>query len=306
LPLGGDRWDEIYSVENRPAAPREAPTVAAHRVVTPGYFELMGIRLRRGRDFNERDRAGQPLAVIVNESLARRHWPCEDPLGKRLKYGAADLRSPWLTVVGVVGDVKLEDVRRESRDTIYAPLGQAPVEAMALVIRSGGDPLGLVPTVREQIRALDRDLPVYQIRTMDEALAQRVWDSRFFSWLLATLAGLAVTLAVVGVYGVVSQAVAQRSREIGIRMALGASPNAVRALVMGQVLRLALAGVAAGLAASLALVRALAALMSEVNATDPAIFAGGAMLLAAAALAASYIPARKAMKLDPLVTLRAE
>jgi putative ABC transport system permease protein len=307
LPLGGDRWDETYSPDTEPALFSDRLPVAAHRVITPGYFKLMQIQLLRGREFDERDGLDRShQVVIINESLARRYWPDQNPLGKRLKYGRPDSSSPWLQIVGVVNDIKHEDLRREPRDILYIPYRQLPVPAMALVIRTSVDPLSPARAVREQIRVIDPNLPIYQIRTMQQVMIRSFWDARFFSWLLAIMASIAMVLALVGVYGVVRHSVAQRTQEIGIRIALGASPAVVLKLAIVRGVKVAAMGITCGLAASLVLTRVLSLLLYDVSSTDPQVFAMTPSLLALAALSASYLPARKAIKVDPVAALRAE
>jgi putative ABC transport system permease protein len=307
LPLGGDRWDETYSPDAESSLFSERLPVAAHRVITPGYFKLMEIQLLRGREFDECDGLDRVhRVVIVNESLARRYWPGHDPLGKRLKYGRPDSPSPWLNIVGIVKDIKDEDLRREPRDILYIPHRQLPVSAMALVIRTSVDPLSLAQKVREEIRIIDPNLPVYQIRTMQQVMNRSFWDARFFSWLLGIMACIALVLALVGVYGVVRYSVAQRTQEIGIRLALGASPAVVMKLAIGRVMKVAAIGIAGGLVASLVFTPVLSLLLYDVSSTDPLVFAMTPSLLALAALLAAYLPARKAMKVDPVAALRAE
>ncbi len=306
LPLGGDRWYVEYSVESPSPNSAIGPMpAAAHRVVTPEYFDVIGIPLLRGRGFSATDGADRSLGVvIISQSLARRCWPDEDAIGKWLKYGKPDSGGSWLTVVGIVADIKNHDVRDAGNESLYVPLRQLPVSAMALVIRSTGDPLRLATPVREQIRGLDRDLPVYQIRTMEQMIRRSLWQSRFNSWLFAIFAATALLLAAIGVYAVISQSASQRAREISIRMALGARRGDVIGLVVGEGLRLTLIGLAIGLASAAVLTRILTGLLYDVSATDPATFAAASLLLFVVSTLACYLPARRAATADPIVALR--
>ncbi|HYL72909.1 MAG TPA: FtsX-like permease family protein, partial [Bryobacteraceae bacterium] len=252
------------------------------------------------------DTATNPRVIIVDEFMARELWPNQDAIGKRVRSGGQESKSPWQTVVGVVGRVKQYSLDSDSRIAMYIPHTQNPSRALTVVLRSASDPAALTAAAKKEIREMDPDLPVYAVRTMtdrvDESLARR----RFAMSLLGVFAGVALILAAVGIYGVMAYLVNQGTREIGIRIALGATERGILTLVVRQGMTLALTGVATGLAGAIALTRFLRTLLFGVNATDPLTFAGIALLLAAIALLASYIPARRAARIDPMVSLRCE
>ncbi len=301
LPLAGDRSTSGLTIEGRTA---EKPEVH-YRVATPGYFSLTGIPLRSGRGFTERDAEGQPGVVVVNETLARRYWPNENVLGKRLKLGP-NANAPWLTIVGVTGDARNFGLDEEARPEAYVSYQQSPAERMRLVIRTATEPLSLIPSVRAAVQAFDRDLPFSQAATMEQLYAKSVAHRRLNMFLLAIFAAVALLLAIVGIYGVMSYAVTQRTHEIGVRVALGAQANDILKLVIGQGMKSVLTGVTVGLIAAFGLTRLMKSLLYEVAPTDPVTFAGVAFLLAIVALLACYVPARRATKVDPMVALRCE
>ena len=275
-----------------------------HRIVTAGYFEALGVPLVAGRTFHRFDRPGSPLVLVVNEAMARELWPGEDPLGKRLAF---DPEGPWHEVVGVVGDTRDQGLEAPADPAIYAPLAQKGwhwMTWMTVLVRTGGDPYAVADAVREEVWALDPSLPVLATRTVDEIYAESRARRRFHTLLLSLFAGFALVLGLVGLYGVTAFAVARRTREIGIRMALGAQRASVAAMVLRQGAVLAALGLAAGTAAALALSRTLASLLYGIGPHDPATFAAVVGLLAAAALGACYLPARRAARLDPTRALR--
>ncbi len=303
-PLSGLRSATGFSVASRPTPkPGEEP-VTGVSIVTPGYFATMGIPLVKGRLFSERDRAGAPQAAIVSESLARQQFPGIDPIGQRLfvQWGR---QTPY-EIVGVVGDVKHDGLDKESPPNVYFPDAQEPNGSGTLVIRSGVNPIKLAPVIEQVIHAFDKGQAIADIQPLDVLVSNSVARPRFQSVLLASFAGLALLLAAIGIFGVMSYSVAQRSHEIGIRVALGAQRYQVLRLVVGQGLLLALIGIAAGLAGALALTRYLRSLLFEVSPTDPWTFVGVPVILCAVAVAASYFPARRAARVDPIVALRHE
>jgi putative ABC transport system permease protein len=303
LPLSGGRYSLTFTTEGLPPAPGAEPTSAQYRVATPDYFRTMGISLVRGRVFTEQDRAGAPPVAVINQAMARQFWPNTDPIGQRIFID--DRTQSPREIVGVVGDVR-QWLSMSALPEMYVSQLQVGWSSLALVIRSQLVPSSLVAAVSDQVHALNKNLPVYRIAAMEEIVARSVGDRKFSAYLLAIFALLAVVLAAVGIYGVMSHTVALRTREIGIRMALGAEPRDVLAGVLGQGMLLALGGLSIGLAAAFALTHFMASMLFGVTPTDPATFAGVAILLALVALAACYIPARRAMRVDPLVALRYE
>jgi putative ABC transport system permease protein len=289
----------------RELADEEVPLDA----VTPDYFRVMGIRLIAGRTFTPRDRAGMPGVVIVNEHFARRFWPNESAVGKRFHYGSAEAdttKTPWLTVVGVVADMRRTGFDAPVRNESYLPLAQRATWRMTLVVRTATEPLALASAVRGAVRAVDHDQPVFDVQSMDQRLAGMVAQRRFSMALLGTFAALALVLAVVGVYGVTAYVVAQRTREIGLRLALGAQPETVVRMVVRQGMRVSAVGIAVGFAAALALTRLMASLLYGVSATDAMTFASVLATLALVTLLANWLPARRAARVDPVVALREE
>jgi putative ABC transport system permease protein len=306
LPLSGTGSSGTTTIDTRAVPPQEASPEADWRAVTPGFFEAMGIRLIRGRYFEERDAETATPAAIIDETMAETYWPEDDPIGKRLKRGGMQSRNPWMTVVGVVKHVRYRTLEERSRVQLYWPHLQNPSRSMSLALRTSVDPAALSPAVQRVILGLDPDRPVSRVRTMEELLADSIARRKFSMLLLAIFAAAALLLASIGVYGVLSFAVTQRSHEMGIRMALGASRGSVLRLVMSQSLALALTGAAIGLAASFWLTRLISTLLFDVKAHDPATFALVPAFLVAVALAAGYLPARRATKVDPMIVLRYE
>jgi putative ABC transport system permease protein len=307
LPLSGGGWGRSLTVEGLPVLPvGQAPSIN-HCVVTPDYFRAMGITLLEGRDFAEADAGDATKVVIIDEGLAREYWPRESPLGKRVRFGPPEANEPWHVIVGVVREVKHESLNLTQRKSVYLPHAQVSIGSMALAVRTrGGNPESLAAAVRAQVRELDPNQPVTAVRTMSEIVSRSVWQSRLYTILFGVFAAVALLLASVGIYGVMSYAVTQRTHEIGIRMALGAQRADVLRLIIGQGMWLALLGVCVGVLASLGLTRLMQSLLFGVGATDPVTFAGVAALLSAAALLACYLPARRATKVDPMIALRYE
>jgi predicted permease len=306
LPLSGYfAWGPI-TVEGRIPLPGENFINADQRVVAGRYFQAMGIPLLRGRLFDDGDTADKPRVVIIDDYMAAQLWPGGDPLGKRIRFGDLASPGPWATVVGVVGRVKQYALDSDGRIALYFAHTQSPSRAMYVAVRSRGELRALAPSVRAEIRGIDPDLPLYHVRPMTEWVDQSLARNRFAMLLLSLFAGLALALATVGVYGVIACLVSQGRREIGIRMALGASQRAVLGLVLRQGLAMALYGGASGLLAAFVLTRFMESLLFGVKGTDAATFATVALGLTAVALLASYLPARRAVRIDPMVSLRAE
>jgi putative ABC transport system permease protein len=273
-------------------------------IVNADYFRAAGIPVKGGRCFTEGDRAGAPGVMLVNERFVRRYFPNEDPVGKRLKAG--DDTVDWKTIIGVVGDVRQRHLTQPPEPRVYLSYLQCGANRMNLVVRTQGDPMNLAAAVRSTILSVDPDQPIYSLMTLNQRRAEALAPQRMHMWLSSALGALALALATVGIYGVMSFAVAQRSHEIGVRMALGAQIPDVLRLVVGQGLRLTLAGVVVGLLAALGLTRFLSSLLYGVTPIDPPTFAGVAILLSGIALLACYLPARRAAKVDPMVALRYE
>ena len=297
LPLKGYRWTGDMTIEGRPA--EDYIREVRHKEITPGYFETMGARLLGGRAFTSLDNEKSEQVVVVNDRLARRYFPEGDALGKRIKFSKPTEDGMWRTIIGIVSDEKQDGLGSEIRPEIFQSHLQNAQTQMSIVVRTSVDPQSLIGAVRGEIRAMDKDLPPYEIKTMREVLYESASRERFTTLLLAVFAGLALVLAAVGIYGVMSYSISQRTHEIGVRMALGASSRDVLRLVLGQGMRLALAGVGAGLVAAFVLTRLMSKLLYGVSATDPVTFAGISLLLVAVALLACYLPARRATVVEP-------
>jgi len=305
LPLTYDGDSMPIGIEGRTDPPPDQRPDVILRVVGPGYFSTMGIPLVRGRDFSEQDKADSARVVIVSEKTARHFWPGENPIGKRLKPGSTNRNIPWIEIIGVVKDVRQNDFVSEPKMQMYMPYQQLNSFAPnALVVRTNVEPLSLAGAVRNAIWAVDKDQPVSNLRSMDEIVSEAVARQRFSMLLLGIFAALAMVLAAVGIYGVMSYSIAQRTREIGLRIALGAQKSDVLKMILRQGLRFVAAGLAIGLAASFVLTRVMASLLFGISATDPATFVSISLVLIAVALLASYIPAVRAMKIDPMLALR--
>ena len=310
IPLTFFRGSKGFTIEGRPPiAPGQIP-MAGYDVVTPGYFATMHIALSQGRDFLWSDTPETQPIIIINEAMAKAYWPQEDPLGKRIRQGGPDERQlPWLTIAGIVGDIREFDPLTAPRPTMYFPITQFADPGGILrdwVARAVGDPLTVASSVRAAVWSVDQDLPVTRVRTMEEVWSLSIASERLNLLLFALFASLAVVLATGGIYGVMAYNVAERTREIGIRVALGARSNDVMKLVLAQGVRLTALGLLLGLTAAFALTRLMASMIYRVSSTDAATFFTVALLLGAVALAACYIPARRALRVDPMVALRYE
>ena len=297
-------WGPI-TVEGRTPLPGEKFINADQRVVGGHYFEAMEIPLLSGRLFNEQDTVTSPKVVLIDEYMAQQLWPGADPVGKRIRV-EADKATPWATVVGVVGRIKQYTLDSDSRIALYFAQTQYVTRDMNVVMRSSTDPAALTSAVKPEIRALDPDLPVYHVRTMQQRVDESLARRRFSMLLFALFAFLALSLATVGIYGVMAYLVSQSTREIGIRMALGATQRGILSLVVRQGMVLALCGVFVGLVAAIILTRLMQSLLFGVGATDPFTFFSTAVLLTLIALLACFIPAQRAARIDPMVSLRCD
>ncbi|MFL6260968.1 MAG: ADOP family duplicated permease [Thermoanaerobaculia bacterium] len=307
LPLSGEDESLTFTVAGRPPAPPGKEESIRIATVTPGYFKLLGIRVARGREFLPQDRDGGQPVVMINEAAARQFFPGEEPLRKRVEIGWRVNGVPHGgEIVGIVADFKQDALQREVEPQLFMPYDQAPVEALSVVLRSSGDPGALAPEIRPVVHALDPDLPVYELQPLAESVAGSTSQSRFYMLLLGGFAVIALLLAAVGIYGVIAYAVRQRTQEIGIRMALGASRDKVLRMVVGQGMILALVGAVAGLLGALVATRGMRSLLFEVSASDPATYTGVALVLVAVAAVAAYLPARRAARTEPNLALRGE
>ncbi len=306
LPLrGGNAYLDV-TLERGGVGADGGGLAAYWRSVSPGYFAAMGIPLRRGRDLDARDDARAPGVAVVSETLASRFWPGGEALGRRLKVALPDEEAPWLQVVGVVGDVLHSGITTTGTPELYVPYAQAPSPFMRLVVRGPDDPRILVAGLKRAIAQSDPDLPLADVSTMEAVVSGSIAAPRFRGLLLGAFAAAALLLAGVGILGVVSHDVSERTREIGVRLALGAGRGDVHRLVVRQGLRPALLGTGIGLAGALALSHLLRSLLFGVSPTDPATFAGVAVLLCLVTLAACWLPARRAARVDPIVALHCD
>jgi putative ABC transport system permease protein len=274
--------------------------------VGPDYFNTLRVPLLRGRTFDQADRAGAKRVAIINQSAAQEFWPNEDPIGKEIWVGVGWEENEFGEIVGVAGDVKYGKVEEAFQPQVYLPYTQPTEPASFVLVRTSNDPTQIVSAVRREILAIDKNVPIFDVRTMEERSADATSRTRFSAVLLGLFSSLALVLAAIGIYGVMSYAVSGRTRELGLRVALGAQPMNVFGLVMRDGLVVTLAGIAMGLAGSLAATQVLGSQLYGIGTTDAATFTAVSMLLAVVALAASYIPARRAMKVDPMVALRYE
>ena len=310
LPVSGAGSIIHFNIQGRPPKSPHDYVMANYRVATPGYLKTLGIPLLQGRWLQDADREGAPVAVVVNAAMAKLYWPNESPLGKFIMLGTVpDNSAPWMQVVGIVGNMK-QGLAAEAPTEMYVNFRQAnqvlPVFAMSIVMRTASDPRALAGSFRTAVHELDSNQPIVKVRTMEENVATSIAQPRFRTTLLGIFAGVALFLAAIGIYGLMAYAVTQRTREIGVRMALGSRPMDIFRLLIGNGLRLTVIGAAAGIVAALLLTRYLKTMLFEVSANDPLTLAAMALLLIAIAACACYIPARRATRVDPLVALRAE
>jgi len=308
LPIGGALLSGDFTIGG---VERPRGFVAVKPSVSPGYFRAMGVPLARGRDFDARDGSDAPGVAIVSEQFARRAWGAQEAIGRRIRLGfAPPAQEPWLTVVGVAGDIRQTALAEDPRPAIYVPIAQAPrpflLRELSFVVRARTDPTRLVPSIRDRIHGVDPALPIGRVATMTELLANSVSEPRFRAVLVGSFAASALALIAIGMLGVLGYAVARRTREIGVRMALGAQQVDVVGLVVKQALRMTIAGIALGATLAYVLTGVLGKFLFEVSPHDPVVFASAGVALCLLALVASYVPARRASSIDPLVALRTE
>jgi len=305
LPLGGSNSSNSYLVEGEPEPQPGQENEGRYRVASPDYFQTMRIPIAQGRSFTENDKAGAPPVAIVNEALARKHWPGQSPIGKRIRFEGPPEQNGWIEIVGLIEDVR-HHLEEPATPEYYLPFAQDPWNGMVLVTRTNVDPASLAGAIRQQVWAIDKDQPVFDVKTMQEVRSASVTMYTFSSVMLGVFAGIALLLASIGIYGVMAFAVTQRTQEIGIRMALGARGADVLRLVIAHGMKLAVIGIALGLLGAWGLTRFMGQLLVGVQATDLLTFAVVSACLFIAALLACYLPARRATKVDPLVALRYE
>ena len=307
LPLSGDAFSISFETEGRPVAKGDRPS-ADFFAVQGDYFKTLGVSMLQGRDFTERDNKQGPPVIIVNQAFARKFFPNEDPVGKRIRPGiSTDTDDPAMReIIGVVSDVRNRNLSSELRPGYFLPAAQMPFNQMTLIVRTTNDPHSVITAVQNEVHAMDNELPIFNVKTMDDYISATVAGPRFNATLLVIFAGVALILTIVGLYGVMSYSVAQRTNEIGIRMALGAQTSDVLRLIVSQGFKLVLIGLGIGLVGAFGLMRVIASLLFGVTTKDPLTFAAVAVLLALVALLACYIPARRATRLDPLNALRYE
>jgi putative ABC transport system permease protein len=305
--LNGDEADTTFDIEGRSVAEADRPRTA-YIWVEPGFFRTLGIPILSGRDFTAQDDLKTTPVIIINQTLARRFFPNENPVGKRISTGIGNgyKQPPMREIIGVVGDVKQEGLEADVAPAAYVAVAQSPFDVMTFVVRTGADPASVVAAARNEVAAVDKDLPIFDVKTLDQHVSESVAQPHFNTLLLGIFAGLALALAAVGLYGVIAYSVVQRTHEFGVRMALGAEQQDVLRMVLGQGIVLTLAGVGIGVAGALALTRFLGSLLFGIRPNDPATFAAVLLVMTVVALLASYVPARRATRVDPMVALRCE
>jgi predicted permease len=313
-PLSENGMRISFDRADRPPATPEHRVSADVRVVTPGFFSTLGIPIVAGRGLRETDLPNAPQALVVSQAFVKQFYPNENPLGKRISLGwgrqrsenKADTLNAGGEIVGIIGDVKSRGANEAAPATVYLPFDQAPITEVSLLVRSTASAALIVNEARAAIKEVDADLPVFDVKTMTDAVSESVAQPRFYAILLGSFAGIALLIAALGIYGVISYAVSQRTRELGIRIALGAQRERVVRLVIGQGLTLTLLGIALGVAGAVVLTRLISSLLFGVAAADPLTFIGVAALFVLVACLASYLPARRAAGVDPIIAMRAE
>jgi predicted permease len=307
VPLGGGIGILSFLVQGRPEAPPNQQPLSHFLSASPGYFATLGIPVTRGREFEPRDAVLNPRVIVINEAMARREFPGEDPVGHRFSFGPGPDGEPeWLEIVGVVGNVRQYRADEEPVPMTYTVHTSAPQQALTLLVRTAGPPTAVAAAVRGAVQAVDSALPISRTRPLGEVVGASLAQRRFNMTLFMVFAGIALVLAVAGIYGTVAYAVAQRTSEIGIRLALGATPAGILSLVLAAVLKPVAAGLVVGVAAAGALARTLDRLVYGISTTDPLTFLALPAVLAAVALVASAIPALKALRVDPMTALRVD
>jgi putative ABC transport system permease protein len=307
LPLTGDNISSGFELQERPA-PLGSRPIADFNAVEPGYFRTLGIAITRGRDFSEYDNEKSTPVAMVNRALAEQFFPNQDPIGRRIRpgigngYGSGE--PPMREIVGVISDVKQSGLNTEAQPEIYVPIAQSPFSPMFIVLRTANDPEAMANTVRRCVAAIDKNDPIYNVRTLDQYFANSLLLPRLVTGLLSGFAGLALLLACIGVYGVVSYVTSQRTHEIGIRVALGAHRRDILRMVVGEGLGPILLGLVIGIGIALKAMRVLSSLIFGLTPRDPATFVAVSLVLAGIAVIAAYIPAERAAKLDPTISLR--
>jgi putative ABC transport system permease protein len=303
VPMGGGYWGTPLLVEGLPAPGADEDQVVQVRIVTPGLLPTMGVPVLRGRGLLPSDGPASPRVALITESAAERYFAGRDAVGMRVSIPRPN-GPEWAEVVGIVGDVRGSNLAEEADPGVYFPHSQLDSRQMSLVLRTGSDPEALVAAVRREVQTLDADLPIFNVRTLEQALGEAVSQPRFYMFLLSIFGATALVLSAIGIFGVMSYSVVQRTREIGIRIALGAAPGAVLRMVVGGALALAVGGVAIGLVGAAASSRLLSALLFGVSPIDPLTLASVAAILTGVALVAGYLPARRAIRVDPMTALR--
>jgi putative ABC transport system permease protein len=306
LPLLGGTAGRGIGIEGQPDPGPEKLAGARYSVVCPNILKTLGIPLVAGREFNDRDMVGAPGAVLINDAMAKRYWPGEDAVGKRFKIGPVNSDSPWLTIVGVFRTFRHTGLDDERQPQFFRPFAQAGWPFLAIVVKTASAPIGFAAPIKKALGVIEPGHPVSDVRTMDDVLVGSIASRKYPAILLSAFAALALVLAAVGIAGVVGYTVVQRSREIGVRMALGARPGDVLRLVLGQSLRWSAGGLAVGLVAAVAMTRMLGSLLYGVTPTEPIVLGLVSLVLVTVTVVASAIPARRAVRVDPLKTLRYE
>jgi putative ABC transport system permease protein len=307
LPLSGRHWGSAYTIEGQDATRSGDVQIGNTRVITPGYFRTLEVPLLTGRDFADTDTAGSPGVIIIDATLARRFFANGDPLGQRIKFGGPDSTAPWMTIVGVAGEVKHYGLDQNIRPGYYLPYAQHARASLTMTVRTTvANPASVAAALRRAVHELDSDLPVTQLRTMPEVVSRSFWEQSLASWLLGLFSAIGIALAAVGIYSVMAYSVVQRTHELGIRMALGAQRADVLKLVVRQGMGAVSLGMIVGLAASFGVLRLLASQLYAISPLDLSTYGGAALLILVVALVASYLPANRATRVDPMVALRCE